>query len=280
MDSIPFFEDFLHHFVTWSAQGVSARLILMVGSQARSDHPSDAHSDLDLEVFGTDYDPAAYLSWLRSFAPVWMILDDPGSDVPKWLVLYQGGFKVDVSLNSMESLNDIIRTQRLWSSQQRGYAVLLDKEHLAPLLPAIASDPSVFSQLPDESAFRKLIDQYWYGSLYVARQIKRGNLWKVKWADQLQQNTLLTMLEWHALALHDGNVSVWNNGNFMREWVDEPTWYALHDVFAHFDAEDSWRALHASMQLFQTLSEAVAVQLHFEYPATMVQDILTTIERL
>ncbi len=280
MESFTFFMKFQQHFAAWVAQGESARLILIVGSQARSHHPADAHSDLDLEVFGTDFDAPAYLNWLRSYAPVWMVLDDPGSSVPKWLVLYKGGYKVDVSLNPLDGLHEMIRTQTLWPSQQRGYAVLLDRDGVGDQMPQAISDPVVPAPPLDEVTFRKTVEAYWYGSLYVAKQIKRGNLWKVKWADQMQQTTLLTMLEYHARVMQGGAVDVWHNGEFMREWVDERTWQALHGVYAHFDGQDSWRALEASMQLFYDLSKVVAARLHFAYPSVVVHEIRSAIAAL
>ncbi|MCC6800254.1 MAG: aminoglycoside 6-adenylyltransferase [Anaerolineae bacterium] len=112
-----------------------------------------------------------------------------------------------------------------------------------------------------------------YGAAYVAKQIKRSNLWKAKWADQIQQRMLLEMLEWHAHATHDSPVDTYHRGAFMRDWASEMTWRELHDVFAHFDAADSRKSLIASMRLFIRLTEETALRLGYEYPRRMVEEV-------
>ncbi|MCL4301757.1 MAG: nucleotidyltransferase domain-containing protein [Anaerolineae bacterium] len=59
-----------HRLVAWIATQPNLRAILVVGSQARRDHPADEWSDLDLMVFATDFSP--YLTqtdWLDDSAP-------------------------------------------------------------------------------------------------------------------------------------------------------------------------------------------------------------------
>jgi hypothetical protein len=84
----------------------------------------------------------------------------------------------------------------LWDDQQRGYKILLDKDGIAAQLPAPTPlSPPPYTQ-PTQEQFVKRVEGYLYGAVYVAKQIRRGNLWKIKWADQIQQTMLLEMLEW------------------------------------------------------------------------------------
>jgi hypothetical protein len=66
----------------------------------------------------------------------------------------------------------------------------------------------------------------------------------------------------------------------MRDWVSKTTLHELHSVFAHFDVEDSWNALLASMRLFTRLTEEVAVRLTYDYPQTMIAEVIAYIEKL
>jgi len=283
MSSRHSYERLQTELVTWAEHVDDIRAILIVGSQARQVKPADEHSDLDLSLYVTGnhhQNSDSYLAWMREFAPVWMILDEHHDDTQSWLILYQDGIKVDFSVTPISVLRPLIDEHYLWDDQQRGYIILLDKDRLTVQLP----DPTPFVPPPytppTQAQFIKCIEGYFYGAVYLAKQLTRGNLWKAKWADQMQQTMLLEMLEWHAHAAHHTPVDTYYRGDFMREWVSETTWQDLHRVFAHFDAEDSWKALLASLHLFSRLTEETAVKLGYAYPLTMMSEVLAYIETL
>ncbi|MBL8156619.1 MAG: aminoglycoside 6-adenylyltransferase [Anaerolineae bacterium] len=279
MTAEAFFAAFQERFLAWAGGVESIRLILRVGSRARAVHPGDADSDLDLELFGEGIDGAAIQAWLRGHAPLWMMLERQEHHSREWLALYAGGYKVDVSISPLADLETIIGSGGLWSSQQRGYAVLLDRDRYAERLPPPAAMGISAGAVPDAAAYRETVDEFWYGAVYVAKQIKRGKLWKAKWADQMQQRSLLTMLEWQAQAIHPGGIDTWHNGDFMQEWVSADIWERLHGVFARFDAEDCWRALAASMRLFDELARQVAQAHGYVYPAQMAEAVAAYVEQ-
>lgn len=247
-----------------------------MGSQARQVKPADEYSDLDVVLYtveGFEQKCEIYLQWLRDFAPVWMIVEDHGEATKGWLILYQGGVKVDFSVKSIGRLQRVIHEKRLRSEQERGYTILLDKDGIAAQLPApTLFDPPPYTP-PTQAQFITCVEGFYYGTVYLAKQLVRGNLWKVKWADQIQQRMLLEMLEWHAHATHNKPVDTYSRGDFMRDWVSETTWQELHSVFAHFDAEDSWHALLASIHLFRRLMEETSAKLDYDYPRKMVEEV-------
>ncbi len=49
----------------------------------------------------------------------------------------------------------------------------------------------------------------------------------------------------------------------MRSWVYEELWNELHGVFAHFESEDSWKALFNTMELFRRITVETARSLRF-----------------
>lgn len=55
-------------------------------------------------------------------------------------------------------------------------------------------------------------------------------------------------------------------GKRMQSWVDPKTWETLTDVFAHFDVEDSRKALLSTINLFRHLAVDTAKRLHLTYP--------------
>ena len=283
MSSRHFHERLQTELVIWAERIADIRAILVGGSQARQVKPADEYSDLDLSFFVTGNDHHnrdSYLAWMREFAPVWMILDEHQDDTQGWLILYQGGIKVDFSVTPISVLQALIDEHRLWSDQQRGYIILVDKDGMAAQLPAPTPFVPPPYTPPTQTQFIKCVEGYFYGAVYLAKQLTRGNLWKAKWADRIQQPLLLEMLEWHAHATLDTPIDTYNRGDFMRDWVSETTWQELHLVFAHFDADDSWKALLASLHLFHRLTEETAVKLGYAYPRTMMSEVLAYIEKL
>lgn len=276
MDTRQFYEQLKTELVARAESVPAVRVIIVVGSQARQVKPANEYSDLDISLYVTrdhEQETASYLQWMRDFAPVWMILEEHHDETKSWLILYQGGIKVDFSVTPIGALQTLIDAKTLWDDQQRGYKILLDKDGIAAQLPA----PTPFAPPPytppTQAQFIQRVEGYFYGAVYLAKQIKRGNLWKIKWADQIQQALLLEMLEWHAHATHDSPIDTYYRGDFMRDWVNETTWRELHDVFAHFDAADSRKSLIASVGLFIRLTEETALKLGYEYPHRMVEEV-------
>jgi aminoglycoside 6-adenylyltransferase len=103
----------------------------------------------------------------------------------------------------------------------------------------------------------------------LARQIRRRNLWVAKSRDWVLKGRLLTMLEWHARATHGWDTDTWYEGKFLAQWTDPGTWQALHGVFGHFDAADSWPALFATMDLYRHLATETAAHLGYAYPTAL-----------
>ncbi|MBZ0291028.1 MAG: aminoglycoside 6-adenylyltransferase [Anaerolineae bacterium] len=273
-----FLEELQQALIEWAAAQETVRAIVLGGSTARNIHPGDQYADLDFLLFVTDPDSDRYIEWMRNYAPLWMIVREHNAPTRLWLVLYQGGHKVDLSVNDHAALQKIVDTQQLWSDQERGYLFLLDKDGVAVQMPAPVDHPPYKS--PSAETFKRCIDQYFYGTVYVAKHIKRDRLWTVKWADCIQQRFMLEMLEWHAHATHEAPIDTWHRGGFMQEWVSDETWQALHHIFAHFDAADSWQALLASMTLFRRLAQETAERLAYPYPAQMIREVTAYVEAL
>lgn len=183
-------------------------------------------------------------------------------------------------MTPVDALQTLIDAQALWDDQQRGYKILLDKDGIAAQLPAPTPFVPPPYTPPTQAQFIQRLEGYFYGAVYVAKQIRRGNLWKIKWADQVQQTMLLEMLEWHAHATHDSPVDTYYRGDFIRDWVSEATWRELHDVFAHFEAADSRKSLIASVRLFTRLTEETAAKLEYEYTRMMVDEVTDYISGL
>ena len=56
----------------WAQSHPALRAVIVVGSRARTEHPADEWSDLDLCLFATDVQQFANSEFYRAFGEVWL----------------------------------------------------------------------------------------------------------------------------------------------------------------------------------------------------------------
>ena len=74
------------------------------------------------------------------------------------------------------------------------------------------------------------------------------------------------MMEWEARAANGWKFNTWFNGRFLEAWALPQTLAELHHVFAHYDAEEVWQALQATMRMFGRMARETAQRLAYPYP--------------
>ena len=117
-------------------------------------------------------------------------------------------------------------------------------------------------------------------AVYVAKQIRRRELWIVKFRDWTMKEGLLKMIEWHARANQGWDYDTWHDGRFMLEWADPETQEGLYQVFGGFDTVDCWHALLSSMDLFRRLAQETASALDYSYPAELDGNVTDFVKML
>lgn len=267
-DSVTTIQQLEDRIITWAESQPEIRAILVIGSRARRDFPADEWSDLDLIVFATDSE--RYLAgddWLQDIGQVWLNLPhQTGSGHQERMVHFDGGGKVDFVFCSVDDLRSMVESGKLWGIYHRGYYVLVDKDELAAQLPPAPFAPPPYEK-PSADLFTLAINSFWHDAIYVARQIRRRNLWPAKMRNaKMKELALLKMLEWHARAVNGWDYDTWHNGQFMSEWTDPQTWDELQDTFGGFGVVENWQALLAMMNLFRRLAVETASQLGYTYP--------------
>lgn len=254
-----FYTAFAQRFQAWAADQEDIRAAFIIGSRAREDHPADEWSDMDILFYTTC--PQSYLQheeWLDALGQVVSTFSTAtaGGD-PERLTLFEGGYQVDFVVAPLRDLQQLSAAGTVHGNFYRGVKVLLDKDGLAPaILPREQRKPAV-TPLSQEG-FAQVCHPFWFGTLYVAKQILRGELWVAKAWDPVLKGLLLQMLEWQARAVHGPDYDTWHAGRFIQEWADPDVWAQLQRCFGHLDAQDSWRALEETARLFQRLSHDVA----------------------
>ena len=253
----------------WALTQRTIQAVIIVGSQARSDHPADEWSDLDLVVFASD--ATAYLresAWLNSFGTmVAAISNSFGQRDREWIALYADGCKLDVAFLSI----DPVATPTLQAMLdgfpypvvlQRGVRTLIDKTGAATTLHL----PAVTTPLPDQVEFTALINRLWLDAIKTAKFIRRHDLWRAKQlCDGEMKQHLLTLLEWQA-ALQEDRRDIWYDGRYLAEWADGEALADMPATFAAYEAADLQRALLATLDLARRLIRDVSDQLGDTYP--------------
>jgi aminoglycoside 6-adenylyltransferase len=267
--------------ISWAESQANIRAILVVGSRARRDFPADEWSDIDLMVFTTDFEP--YLNgdeWLDTIGEHWLNLAyETGDGDPERIVRFDGQRKADFVFLTIDNLQSMVESGKLDGVYHRGYCVLIDKDGLAAELPPPPFKPPPCER-PSKHTFTLAVNWFWHGAVYVAQQIRRRNLWVVKYRDWTMKEILLRMLEWHARSEHGWGYDTWHDGHFLSEWADPEAWNDLHNTFGRFDAADSWQALLATMDLFRRLATETASRISYTYPATIDERFTQLVERL
>ncbi len=257
----------------WAGIEEGVRAAMIIGSRARTDHPADEWSDLDVVLFVRD--PELYIKsehWAAAIAPVWLTFIERTGDGRAWerRVLYAGGLDVDFALNPADWLTymadngldniaaDIVR---------RGTRILVDKEGLLVRLQKQPVPPTASFRQPTEAEFQQLVNDFWYHTQWTAKHLRRGELWWAKGGCDWHLKTLVQqMLEWHAHATKGVAHDTWMRGRFLEEWADPRAVAQLPTVFAHYNSQSIARALRGTMRLFHWLAQETAQRWGYSYP--------------
>lgn len=264
---------------TWAEARPDIRALIVTGSYARG-QPDDL-SDLDLELFTRA--PDLYVQsdlWMADIDTVWVALllhNDRG--LPTRLVIFDGGLKVDFTICPVSVLVDITQGHRLPPLYERGYGVLVDKDHVAAHLPA-PSFRTLSTSRPTEGEFTNTVREFWFEVYHVAKYLTREDSWAAKYRDWKAKELLLTMLEWYERSLHGQDYPTEHLGIRMKEWVEPEVWAQLAGTFARFDTVDSWKALDVTVGLFRNLAQETAGRLGYRYSKDLDEVLSQYVESL
>lgn len=262
----------------WANSEDAIRALVVIGSRARQHQRAHELSDLDLLVFAEDIAPHTNDDgWLREFGNVWVaLLETTGAGDPEWLVIYEGGHKVDFVFYHLDVLEaDEAESDHLtWRDVcRRGAYVRVDKDNRVQLP---ATGPAV-APVPTCDQYTRVTQVFWYEVIVIAKFIKRRELWTVQLRDIQAKRHLLRMMEWDARVR---GRDTWYDGRHMASWVDSQVYSRLRPSFPRFDAADCWRALLTTIDLFRDLSRQVAEQHGFAYPDVLDNNATRYVESL
>jgi len=253
----------------WAQSHPALRAVIVVGSRARTEHPADEWSDLDLCLFATDVQQFANSEFYRAFGEVWLSAFETISQgtEPEWIVMYAGGLKVDFTFIPTDaatlSLAEALARAPHTDTFARGLRVLVDKyprtDHTPPLTPS--------APLPDEAEFLNTINHFLMAATRAVKFIRRGDHWRATTITMFHmRKSLLRLLEWHARALHGADYDTWYDGRFVEDWGDPRAVVVLKDLYADDDPVHRAKAALTQVRLFMWLAREIADLLGYGLP--------------
>ena len=241
------------------------RLVLLSGSRANPDAQRDDLQDFDVAWFVTNLDSfRGSEAWLESFGSRLMMQKpaEMGENPPEkpdlvYLMLFEDGNRIDLSLRPLESLEAYASGEGLWS-------VLLDKDQRASGLP----NPSAARfaiEPPSAKAFADCCNEFWWVSPYVAKGLLRQEqLYAVWHMEAVIREELLRMLGW-LVGVRDGfPVCLGKHNKYLQARLEPSEWKLLMRTCRMSAPRSCWQALFAAQRLFRRAS--LEVSTHFGYP--------------
>jgi aminoglycoside 6-adenylyltransferase len=269
----------------WASQELAVGAALLIGSRASPQGARDGFSDHDVVLF---LQPGARLAqrddWLETFGRPLIVFremaEQRGEPVPTRLVQYRGGHRIDFTLSRMELLRRIVEQDSLPDWLAAGYRVLVDRDGVADaLLP-----PSVMAYVPrppSEPEFRRVVETFWWESLYVAKYVNRNELLPARYSLEcvLRYECLVPMLEWYVQLSRQWEQNVGVRGSGLRWLLPPDEREVLDATYADDTLAGHASALDAMIDLFGHAARGVARDLGYHYPTTIERETRELLKR-
>jgi hypothetical protein len=104
--------------------------------------------------------------------------------------------------------------------------------------------------------------------LWESKQLVRGELWMaLETVDHQVKECLLTLIEWHAVAVDPNLTDTFYGGRHIQQWADDRWFPSLLQARSRFDISEAWDALFVSLDLLSEVGSELARALDTTYPA-------------
>ena len=276
----------LSRVVSWAEERPDVRWCVLTSSRAGDRSLLDDFSDFDI-VVGVRGDPVEFVdqdrSWIEDAYGTPMValrsrsqLAFEGPTAEMQLVLYADGTKVDFAVVPTTSMEAYVSDGSLPSAWDLGWRALVDKDKVTVELPA-PSFTAHIPRRPNQGEFHSVIEEFWWESTYVAKNLWRGDIVQAKYnLDKVMiVDCLRTVLEWRIEIDHQWNLRPGQLGRHLRARLPADVHDRLMQCFAGGSIEDNWRALWRCCGLMRDIATEVASSLNLSYPTDLDEQVTT-----
>jgi aminoglycoside 6-adenylyltransferase len=261
----------IERLAAWANGNDEVHVLMLVGSQARSDHPADAFSDIDLVM--TVDDPEVFLGhdeWLSEIGPVIADLIEPTAvgGMSERRILFESGRDADFSIvpvDMMRLLGDFKDLAEVRELFGRGVRILVDKIGIADDITTIAP-PEDGGGLLSENEYRALASRFWYYLIAAARKWRRGELWfAMAWCEGQLTASVIELARWWT-QLSRPSTHLWHGTRFIEEWLDPSVMSALKATRTGYGSAEISLSLRRLAELFRRLEADCRAASKYESP--------------
>ncbi len=258
--------------IAWAAGNDLIRAVLLEGSRGNPSATIDEFSDYDIAIVVSDLAPfVERLSWIEWFGEPIVHWGDrrmiDGIEYNTRLVMYEGGTRIDYQAWRPEAIRAMVERGRLPAILDTGYRVLLDKDGITKGLPP-ATYTAHTPPRPAEAEFLALVNDFWWETLYVAKNLRRDELFPARWSldAEMKHDMLRRMLEWRVEIEHGWSIRPGNHGSGLKQRLQADLWCEIEQTFAGADADEIWAALWTTIRVFRRVAAEVGGALGYAYP--------------
>ncbi len=271
----------------WMRRTVNVRAALVLGSQARTEHPGDGNSDLDILLLAKE--PDTFFedrSWLAEFGEA-LATAEEDENLPwagiRWRVLrvlYSDGRAVDFSI-----LPDAKRAAVLGLNREihaKGYVVIHDPDgsFARDVARSIAVVPNQQPARLDPSGLERTAEGIVFRAHYAARKLTRGELY----AAVVEINgpiaaSLLALVEAHTALVVKRTSVLDYEGRFLEDRAEPWVLERLRRCFAPYDALAAADAISSIISLASSLISGFGPASGMDVTAPMFAASTALIER-
>lgn len=268
---IPQEKHVIDKLIAWGAVHPLIRAIILTSSRTRPDGPVDLLSDYDVILVVSDVKPFAFDdAWISEYGKPMVRWNDQGEMHGQATyfrgVIYQDYVKIDYSIWPVELLRQI-EASALPDQLDVGYHVLLDKDQrmVGWKLPSYQAH---IPTRPKEGEYQALVQEFWWGTTYVAKSLWRDDLVFAKWVldHDLKLETMRRMLEWRIEVDQNWSVKPGVYGRGLKQLLPSDIWSAFASTYVSLDIQETWTALYLLISLFRRVASEVGNALGYPYP--------------
>ena len=133
---------------------------------------------------------------------------------------------------------------------------------------------------PIEQAYLALIEEFWWESTYVAKNLWRDDLVFARYNLDvvMRSELLLPLLEWRIELDHGWTWKPGIVGLGLKRALPTDLWSAFERTYVGPGIEENWEALFAMTALFRRAAIAVGQALGYTYPQELDDDVTAYLE--
>jgi len=270
----------------WAMKTENVRAAILTSTRANPRAPVDELSDYDIELYVLDLGP--FLEgddWMEVFGEVFVrdpykpMLYDEGIRVWR-LAMFRDAPRVDFNIQLVSVIEDDVAKYGGYQNGM-GYAVLVDKDGLT----RGAIEPTYDdynTTKPTREEFEKLTNHFWWDITYVAKYLRRDELYFAKWMldGVLHHDYLMMLLAWYVGMRSNWTTNPGARGRWLKKLLDQATWRDVESTFAGADLEDNWRAMFRMAEVFGRLGAETGQEMGYEYPRQVERDVMAWLSRV